>query len=249
VVFGATPSGATRQRCGRVPPNTSSGRTAHTLWPLIVDPKIFSVASVTKLCALSVLCGEADLRTTSEVSAHCQQNCFPLIRPSLAHFVVKDQAGRFLVPGNCFIPVDHFGGCEERRVIEARGDESDEIFIRIPAVDPAAADRAKCAESNSAKAVVVRISLGGTFDDEPRLGHREESGMDRSGKSLAKSTLTEDVEPDIEAVCDCAETELKRRELVNKLHRGRFRLWQESRRYSQTSCPKVSEKAGRPIGT
>ncbi len=43
-------------------------------------------------------------------------------------------------------------------------------------------------------------------------------------------------------VLDCAKTELKRRELVNKLHRGRFRLWQESRRFAQTSCPKVSER-------
>jgi hypothetical protein len=116
--------------------------------------------------------------------------------PSLARFVVKNQTGRFLVPGSCFIPVDHFGGCEERRVIETRGDESDEIFIRISAVDAAAADRAKYVESNPAEAVVVRIPLGGTFDDEPLLGHREESGMDRSGKSLTKSTLAEDVETD-----------------------------------------------------
>jgi hypothetical protein len=118
------------------------------------------------------------------------------LEPSLARFVVKNQTGRFLVPGSCFIPVDHFGGCEERRVIETRGDESDEIFIRISPVDGAAADRAKYAESNPAEAVVVRIPLGGTFDDEPLLGHREESGMDRSGKSLTKSTLAEDVETD-----------------------------------------------------
>jgi hypothetical protein len=118
------------------------------------------------------------------------------LEPSLARFIVKNQAGRVLVPGCCFIPVDYFSGCEERRVIEARGDESDEIFIRIPAVDAAAADRAKYVESNSAKAIVVRIPLGGTFDDKPRVRHREESGMDRSGKSLTKSALAEDVETD-----------------------------------------------------
>ena len=77
------------------------------------------------------------------------------LEPWLARFVVKNQTGRFLVPGSCFIPVDHFGGCEERMVIEARGDEGDEIFIGISAVNAAAADRAKYVESNPAKAVVV----------------------------------------------------------------------------------------------
>ena len=43
---------------------------------------------------------------------------------------------------------------------------------------------------------VVPIPLDGTFDDEPRLRHREESGMNRPGKSLAKSALAEDVETD-----------------------------------------------------
>ena len=40
------------------------------------------------------------------------------------------------------------------------------------------------------------MRFGGTFDDEPRLGHPEESGMDRPGESLAKSALAEDVETD-----------------------------------------------------
>ena len=52
----------------------------------------------------------------------------------------------------------------------------------------------------------------------------------------------EGIEPALMHVLDCVKTELKRRELVNKLHRGRFRLWQESRRFAQTSCPKVSER-------